>query len=342
MNDLISVVIPVYNVEKYLKQCIDSVLNQTYKNIEIILVDDKSPDKCGEICDDYSSRYSNIKTIHKENNEGLGLARNTGIENATGQYIYFLDSDDYIKDNEIQIVYDAIIKYSVDVVISGFTSFDDTGKVLKIRKYDNEVFQGNAARTEMLPRLIGSSPVKKDSFEMSAAGTMYAMSVIREHKIRFVSERKLKNEDMVFNIDFFQHANGACAIDSVGMFYRYNKDSLSHIYKEDRFERDKIFYHAMIDKLTGLGYGEDVINRLQRHFFIHIFIAIKQINDVRGNKSFKERNLLTKNLCNDNLIQDVIKSYPIKLLGFKQKLFLFLIKNKYSEILNIIINFSFK
>ena len=90
MSDLISVVIPVYNVEKYLRQAVDSVLNQTYKNLEIILVDDGSPDRCPEICDEYRKQYNKIKVIHKQN-AGLGMARNSGIEIATGNYIYLHD-----------------------------------------------------------------------------------------------------------------------------------------------------------------------------------------------------------------------------------------------------------
>ena len=95
MNPLVSVVVPIYNVEAYLDRCISSVVLQTYSNLEIILVDDGSPDRCPQICDDWARRDCRIKVIHKEN-AGLGMARNTGIEHATGSYVYFLDSDDYM------------------------------------------------------------------------------------------------------------------------------------------------------------------------------------------------------------------------------------------------------
>ena len=91
----LSVIVPVYNVEQYLKQCIDSILNQTFKNFELILVDDESPDNCPQICDDYASKYSQIKVVHQKNT-GLAGARNSGFEHITGQYVYFLDSDDII------------------------------------------------------------------------------------------------------------------------------------------------------------------------------------------------------------------------------------------------------
>ena len=95
MNSLISVIVPIYNVEKYLDKCVDSIINQTYKNLEIILVDDGSPDNCPQMCDDYAKKDSRIRVVHKENG-GLSDARNAGMKVATGEYVSFIDSDDYI------------------------------------------------------------------------------------------------------------------------------------------------------------------------------------------------------------------------------------------------------
>ena len=91
----VSIVVPVYNVEKYLDRCIESIVNQTYKNLEIILVDDGSTDSCPQMCDEWGLKDSRIKVVHKEN-AGLGMARNTGIDNALGEYIFFFGSDDYV------------------------------------------------------------------------------------------------------------------------------------------------------------------------------------------------------------------------------------------------------
>lgn len=116
MKDLVSIIIPVYNVEKYLNRCIDSVIKQTYTNLEIILVDDESPDNCGKICDDYASRDKRIKVIHKKNG-GISYARNEGLDNVTGKYIYFVDSDDYIFDYTIEYLYNLIIANNADIAI---------------------------------------------------------------------------------------------------------------------------------------------------------------------------------------------------------------------------------
>jgi len=115
MRSLISIIIPVYKVEKYLAQCLDSVLAQTHKDIEVILVDDGSPDKCHEICDDYARRDNRIRVIHKEN-AGLSAARNSGIAIAQGDYIGFVDSDDLISPNMYEILYGLSQQHNADVV----------------------------------------------------------------------------------------------------------------------------------------------------------------------------------------------------------------------------------
>ena len=111
---LVSVVVPIYNVEKYLVQCIQTILYQSYRNLEVILVDDGSPDNCGKICDEFAIKDKRIKVIHK-NNGGLSDARNVGIDKAMGEYITFIDSDDYIMPDMIESLMNTIIKERVDI-----------------------------------------------------------------------------------------------------------------------------------------------------------------------------------------------------------------------------------
>ena len=128
MHRKISVIIPVYKVEKYLKRCVESVVNQTYKNIEIILVNDGSPDKCGEICDKYARIDSRIKVIHKENG-GLSSARNAGLDIASGDYIMFVDSDDWISEVSLEKLYD-YIEADYDIINFKFSFVKENSKEL--------------------------------------------------------------------------------------------------------------------------------------------------------------------------------------------------------------------
>ena len=110
LQPLISVIVPCYNVEEYLPKCIESILNQTYRNLEILLVDDGSPDNCGRICDEYAAKDSRIRIIHKKNG-GLSDARNAALDVMTGEYVTFIDSDDYVSDDYVEYLY-KIIKES--------------------------------------------------------------------------------------------------------------------------------------------------------------------------------------------------------------------------------------
>jgi glycosyltransferase involved in cell wall biosynthesis len=134
MKEKISIIIPVYKVEAYLAKCIESIINQTYTELEIILVDDGSPDQCGKICDDYAKKDARIHVIHKKN-EGVARARNDGLEYASGDYISFIDSDDWIAENAYELLLQNLKKYNVDCAVGGCVTVDDKDGVLTPREH---------------------------------------------------------------------------------------------------------------------------------------------------------------------------------------------------------------
>ncbi len=137
----ITVIIPVYNVEKYVNRCIESVVNQKYKNLEIILIDDGSPDGSSAICDEWTQKDTRIRTIHKKN-EGISAARNSGIDIATGDYFCFIDSDDYVAEDFVESLYNSIISNDADVAVCDFLEVnDDTGNISQ--KPEKERLVGN-------------------------------------------------------------------------------------------------------------------------------------------------------------------------------------------------------
>lgn len=151
MNTLISVIVPIYNVEKYIHRCIESIINQTYKNIEIILVDDGSPDQCPLICDEYVNKDSRIKVIHKENG-GLSDARNAGIKIAKGEYYCFVDSDDYIKETMIEDLLMIALESKVKLVISNIMVIDESGDRV-FHKEESPVLNGIFKTIDLLPKI---------------------------------------------------------------------------------------------------------------------------------------------------------------------------------------------
>lgn len=143
-SELISVIIPIYNSESYLRRCIESILKQTYKRIEIILVNDGSTDHCGEICDEYASKYEHIEVIHKENG-GIGDARNTGLEKARGKYVAFVDSDDWIDVTYFEYLYNLLIEEDADIAVCDYAKTKNekiNARTKKIEKFSKTGKEG--------------------------------------------------------------------------------------------------------------------------------------------------------------------------------------------------------
>lgn len=151
MNNLISVIVPVFKVERFLSRCIKSIQNQTYKNIEIILVDDGSPDCCPEICDAYAQMDSRIQVIHKKNG-GLSDARNAGIEKAKGNYLCFVDSDDYIQPAMLEHMMATAQKYDVRLVVSNLIAVDEEGHQV-VSSNKSPIHDGIFTAEELLPKI---------------------------------------------------------------------------------------------------------------------------------------------------------------------------------------------
>lgn len=147
-SPLISVIIPIYKVEQYLKRCVDSILNQTYTNLEIILVDDGSPDSCPKLCDDYATLDSRVKVVHKENG-GLSSARNAGLDICKGEYIAFVDSDDFVSKYFIEYLYQAIVETCVEIGITEYRSFRQDEK-----SFDKQGLVNYTVEKQSLERII--------------------------------------------------------------------------------------------------------------------------------------------------------------------------------------------
>ncbi len=221
---LFSVIVPVYNAEKYIKQCVDSILNQSYSDFEVILVDDGSPDNCPAICDEYAKKDSRVKVIHKENG-GHTSARNCGLEIAKGEYVTFVDSDDYVKQNFLATFADIIDKKDVDIVLSQHFTFDDGKEVL----VDNMVceqgyYDRKRIEKEVFPVLFEDIN-GKHLFPFLCA-KVYRKSLILPIQLK-VDKKIVIGEDGICLKPCIYHANSLYFLEDHLYGYRENFNSLT-------------------------------------------------------------------------------------------------------------------
>lgn len=323
----VSVIVPVYNVELYLEQCVYSLINQTYRNIEIILVNDGSKDNSGEICESFLDKDQRISVVHKEN-EGLGFARNTGLDYASGEFVTFIDSDDYAEEDMIELLIDGIIKYSADTCIGGFKRVNNNGRVLYTEKYQESNYQGCQVYQDLFQRMLGSAPDKHDSIRMSVWNSMYSMKIIKENNILFPSERVMISEDIIFDSDYYRYAECVCVIDSTAYNYRVTQGSLTQKYKADRAELTCILYDEMEQRISGVFEGDIALHRLQKQFFVNIRMCLSQEKRKVSGKSFNEVVSSMNKICEMSTLQKVVNSYPNGNLKLNARIFVLLIKYK--------------
>lgn len=323
--ELITIIVPVYNVEKYLNECIDSLINQTYQNLEIILVDDGSKDKSGKICDKYRDLDNRIKVIHKQN-EGLGYARNTGLKYAKGKYVTFIDSDDRADEDLIEKLQKGIHDTNSDTCIGGFKRITEQGIITYKEKYEETIFDGSDVYNELFARMLGSAPNKHDAIRMSVWNVLYSIDIIKEYKIEFPSERVFISEDIIWDSEYYKYSNRAVVIDSIAYNYRITPGSLTKKYKPDMLEKICFLYNEMNKRLDN---DNNKIMRLQRQFFVNLRTCIKQEKNSISKKSDQEIIMAISKIVNHNVVCSVSEEYLRIIKQSKQKAFVWAIRNKY-------------
>lgn len=315
----VSIIIPIYNVEKYLDKCVQSAINQTLQNIEIILVDDESPDSCPQMCDEYAKQDSRIKVVHKKNG-GLGFARNSGLEVATGEYVTFLDSDDFVDLYTYEHLYDIAKTESIDVLYYKFKRFTDESGAIPaaptndIKEYDVE---------ELKLDIIASEPSAKVDHKIhcSSCTAMYRMDIIKNNDVRFHSERELISEDLIFNLDFLKHANKAAFNSGEHYHYRVNPTSLTSAVRTDRIEKNIVLYNYIKDNIIfwGLNY-EKGYERVCRFFIGSSRMAISLY--LNSKKSTNKRQWLQEQIAKP-IWKKIFAVYDWKALPHYQRLFFY-------------------
>ncbi len=336
MSPKISVIVPVYKAEKYLNRCVDSIINQTLEDIEIILVDDESPDNSPAICDEYAKTDARIKVIHKKN-AGAGMARNSALEIATGEYVGFTDADDYIDTRMFEELYNAAKKYDAQFVISGTrfvggNVFAKSGADEEKNCFDKETFFSEEKIKDLLLGVVGALPHEPEDsrYGTSIWKNLYKRDVIEENNIRFLSEREIMSEDALFTIDFIHYIKSAVGVPGVYYNYFRNDGSISKSYKKDRFEQTLVYLKVVEERI------KDYVSEAEYQIYLDRVtqgyarvLCSQEIMYARENKvKFFELRKKLKKICTCAEVKGALKYYPWYKLPVKQAVFAFTMKYK--------------
>lgn len=218
----ISVIVPVYNVEKYLPRCIDSILSQTFTDFEMILVDDSSPDNCGAICEEYAEKDSRIWVIHKSNG-GVSSARNAGLDVCKGKYVTFIDSDDYIGTDWLESLYRELKENEADVVSADITFVSDNGETLgttHYKKLNYHLTNEEESIGFLLNAILGGQ------LGWAVCTRLFKAEIIRNHQIRFCETCENYTEDLCFTLEYTLYVKKAVTCESFGYYYVQHSGSM--------------------------------------------------------------------------------------------------------------------
>lgn len=319
---LVSVVIPIYNVEKYLDRCITSVVDQTYRNLEIILVDDGSNDNSPSICDLWSERDKRIKVIHKSN-AGAGMARNTGIDNACGDFVLFVDSDDYIDLSTAEKCVQTLQKDDSDLVMFGRVEAKRNGETKnKPILTDKYYFENEEVTEDILSGLF----INEKGFGVGVCGKMFNLNIIKESKIRFHSERELLSEDAFFLLELFKYINAVSIIPQNFYYYYQNENSFSRTYKKNLQKMNDNFLCCCIQMCEKLGYSEKTVSRIKARYQIYSLTGMKQI--IASDLSADEKKKAIKQIFDSRTLKSTLTDDVLSLANRNSIVFWKLFRNK--------------
>lgn len=307
----VTIVVPVFKVEAYLDRCIHSLVKQTLSNLEIVLVDDGSPDKCPQMCDDWACKDSRIKVVHKVNG-GLGMACNSGLEVASGDYVAFCDSDDYVEEDMYESMYNEAVQNQADAVFTGLKSIDENGLVKPMALWKDYLVMDTPEKIhQFMFNMIGCEPSSRleRRVHMSAKVVLYNRAFLKRHSLRFESEREFICEDLLWNLDVLGHASKVISLPKRFYFYYKNHSSLSKSVRTDRFPFYKVIRQELIRRVTAMGLDPQQVKlRTNRMFigYVRHYIGEICLSDLKESQKRK----LVSEICKDFVWKEIWPEYP--------------------------------
>ncbi|GAB6393520.1 MAG: glycosyltransferase family 2 [Treponematales bacterium] len=333
----ISIIVPVYNVEPYLRRCLDSVLAQTFTDWECVIVDDGSPDGCPAICDEYAARDSRIRVIHKQN-AGLGFARNSGLEIAAGEFVAFVDSDDFVDAAMYEALYRTAREYRLDTVYCGLFFFRDEHHKTPRKEVDEfTIFRGRQEVDAFLLDYIGPEPSFPVNHKYMKAvwRALYSRELIKNNHLEFYSEKEIASEDILFSIDYLTKASAVGFLPEHFYYYCYNNSSISKSISRNMIEKIKMLLKA-VDKKLERYFSPD---EYKIHYYRLILAYFTYILKIESRLNQKHKNRAILDCRNDALFSDLFNTYPFYKLPIKSKLFYWCAKYRFVWPLRIVLMF---
>ena len=326
----VSIIVPIYNVEKYLEKCITSILNQNYKNIEVILVDDGSIDHSIDICDMFEARDSRVKAYHKANG-GLSDARNYGLKRCSGEYIMFVDGDDWIDNNTVEEAMTFMESNSLDIVFFTYKK-EYEEKTVEVHPYNkNIVSKENDILRKRLFGSIGEElrhPEFSDSL-CSACMKIYRRSIIEQSKIHFQSTKVIGSyEDGLFNIQVMKYSNKVGYLDEAFYHYRKtNSTSLPSTYKPQLAEQWNKLFELIKKSIVEENLESEYVLRLNNRIVLSL-IGIG-LNELCSQKSGAEKKEFIRKYITSDIYRHALQQFEFKFLSLKWKVFFGCAKQKW-------------
>lgn len=321
---LVSVIVPIYKVpEQYLKKCIESIIKQSLKEIEVLLVDDGSPDQCGQICEFYAQKDTRIRVLHKKNG-GLSSARNYGCKQATGKWIMFVDGDDWIEPDMCRTMYEVGKKKNVQLVMCGIMK-DYRKSTVKYKYYleDGKVYHGKECEWLQQQLLVYNGNIA------DVCSKLIQRKLLVENQIIHDENLKQGAEGLEFNLHLFEKLESAMFINKPFYHYTYNEDSITESYNEENyefvikcFEQIKIFINSSKNNEMLMPWFN---NRL---LYVIVTTAISGYFNPKNTETYKEKKRKYTTYLEKSIVKEALKTKNTVGIGKQRAVILFFIKHR--------------
>lgn len=312
----ISIIVPIYKVEKYIKRCVDSILNQTFNDFELILVNDGSPDNCGQICDNYAILDNRVKVIHKKNG-GLADARNAGLDLAEGEYIGFVDADDYVEDDMYEKLVNMCIKKNADISVCGRYDVNESSISTRFQLDHVEVWNSEEATVNLLTW---------NNIDSSACDKLYNKRIFND--IRFPLGRY--NEDIFVMTDLLNKANKIVHIGECKYYYCHRQDSIT---TESFNEKSLDMVEASEKVLINVSILYPTLKKQAESFYYkNVLYTLSTINNKNLKRTYRDHYNSLQRIIFSNISNIILNKHIStlqKILGF------FIVTNTYNSIRSI-------